>query len=804
MSTYTYNTFLNQYTDTDSTLQIVDTDGVIKFTINPYSILTTMISNNLLTFKIKSGRLISIPFSTMNESKIALILAEERIQLLINKTPNFIDKQVEKYVYINGGVTGSTGATGLGATGATGATGPAVNISGTPLNIPMFDLSGSSLTSSIISQGDGYVEIDSLTMSTSGLKFKNLKSIGLPRKSLTLDEEGNVIFHDEIILTPDNFKTINGQSIVGTGNIDTTLINPDNILPTSQIVDLVQNNGLVPGNYYMINDYQTIYTINGSNSAPLLINKKISSYVASTWAMLEGGYDYNLVVGTVVKITKLPVGYSGPLVVGATTTITVESFLYYFRFANGMENVINLEFSYDIPRFSNGIANNIVVNDANGKPVIKPGGVLNTEVHNGTTYMDMTALQNLSVPVESLILRAKSTNEFELEGKSATYAGDIIEFKLPEPGSVSVKGTILRRYNRLLNIDIKADWRVQRYRRWKIDDASILKVLNKDQTTSTVTFNAGVAQFTSVNALPENTNLFYIASTLDSKEMTLDINGKVIEFTMTVENQASAKDLPIFPLLSNHYPDNIEKIIISGNFENTVIQNNPSEVNFKTFINVSELVNTTFVSSVSIEGTFFKIEKCLFLDTISTSTIAAVKFEQVKSLAMLFISDGTGSSLTKTIIGTTTSDYGGGTLNESRWIYLLELTCSHLDEVAIGGALVQFIFNSTRINDSTLYFHTTLLSSAIGNLYDDSRLMFYHSYIRNKTILNRAKTSNVKIEIQCNIANVMDAIVRDVYINTTNYTEIEIQMNKFTKELYYMELNALNVVSVNTFATKQP
>lgn len=766
MSTYTYNTFLNQYTDTDSNLQIIDTDGVIKFTINPYSILTTMISNNLLTFKIKSGRLISIPFSTMNESKIALILAEERIQLLINKTPNFIDKQVEKYVEVN---------------------------------------VGSGLTNSMISQGNGYVEIDSLAMSTSGLKFKNLKSISLPHKPLTLDEEGNVIFHDEIILTPDNFKTVNGQSIVGTGNIDTTLINPDNILPTSQIVDLVQNNGLVPGNYYMINDYQTIYTINGSNSAPLLINKKISSYVASTWAMLEGGYDYNLVVGTVVKITKLPVGYSGPLVVGATTTITVESFLYYFRFANGMENVINLEFSYDIPRFSNGIANNIVVNDVNGKPVIKPGGVLNTEVHNGTAYMDMTALQNLSVPVESLILRAKSTNEFELEGKSATYADDIIEFKLPEPGSVSVKGTILRRYNRVLNIDIKADWRVQRYRRWKIDDASILKVLNKDQTTSTVTFNAGVAQFTSVNALPENTSLFYIASTLDSKEMTLDINGKVIEFTMTVETQSSAKDLPIFPLLSNHYPDNIEKIIISGNFENTVIQNNPSEVNFKTFINVSELVNTTFVSSASIEGTF-KIEKCLFLDTImgSTSTIAAVKFEQVKSLAMLIISDGMGSSLTKTIIGTTTSDYGGDTLNESRWIYLLELTCSHLDEVAIGGALVQFIFNSTKINDSTLYFHTTLLSSAIGNLYDDSRLMFYHSYIRNKTILNRAKTSNVKIEIQCNIANVMDATVRDVYINTTNYTEIDIQMNKFTKELYYMELNALNVVSVNTFATKQP
>ena len=147
MSTYTYNTFLNQYTDTDSNLQIIDTDGVIKFTINPYSILTTMISNNLLTFKIKSGRLISIPFSTMNESKIALILAEERIQLLINKTPNFIDKQVEKYVEVNW----SSGVTG--ATGATGATGPAV--SGEPLTIPMIDLTGSGLTNSIITISGG-------------------------------------------------------------------------------------------------------------------------------------------------------------------------------------------------------------------------------------------------------------------------------------------------------------------------------------------------------------------------------------------------------------------------------------------------------------------------------------------------------------------------------------------------------------------------------------------------------------------------------------------------------------------------
>jgi hypothetical protein len=130
MSTYTYDTFLNQYTDTDSNLQIVDTDGSIKFAINPYSILTTMISNNLLTFKIKSGRLISIPFSTMNESKIALISAEERIQLLINKTPNFIDKQIAKYGEV--GATGPSGEVGAtGPSGEVGATGPSGEVGAT-------------------------------------------------------------------------------------------------------------------------------------------------------------------------------------------------------------------------------------------------------------------------------------------------------------------------------------------------------------------------------------------------------------------------------------------------------------------------------------------------------------------------------------------------------------------------------------------------------------------------------------------------------------------------------------------------
>lgn len=808
MSTYTYDTFLNQYTDTDSTLQIVDTDGVVKFTINPYSILTTMISNNLVTFKIKSGRLISIPFSTMNESKMSLILVEERIQLLINKIPNFIDKQVEKYVYINGGVTGSTGATGLGATGATGATGPAVNISGTPLNIPMFDLSGSSLTASIISQGDGYVEIDSLTMSTSGLRFKNLKSISLPTRPLTLDEDGNVILHDDIILTSENFKTVNGQSIVGTGNIDTTLINPDNILPATQIVDLVQSNSLVPGNYYMINDYQTIYKINGSDSAIKVFNKKITSFVSNTWGVLEGGYDYNLIVNKAVTITKLPDGYSGGLVVGGTTTIKSTSSYYYFKFNNGMENVLNLEFSYDMPRFSNGIADNIIVNDANGKPVIKPGGVLNIEVHDGTAYMDMTSQQNLSVPVESLILRAKSTNEFELEGKSATYADDVIEFRLPETGSISTKGTILRRYNNKLNIDLPLDWRIQRYRRWRIDSASILKILNQDLTSSTVTFNAGIAQFTANNSTTATPNRYYIASDLDSPAITLDTNGKIIDFTLTVDTQISAIDFHVFNLDANHYPTNVEICKVSDKFDNTIIQDNLGELNYKTRVDVQELTNCTFVCSANIVGSFPIIRDSLFLDTfqITPETKASIIIKKMKVLALTIIAEGSSSVIDKMITSITMSNYGGTPNANVRWCYINKIVASSLENVVLGCALTRFYFINSKILDCTLFFHTNRFSATIGSRYQEAIVSFNNCVLFYKTILNRAKMSNAVFDACFSYPDAIPANVaqRDVYINTTNYENLTIKMNNFNKKLYYLDVNVSDVISVNTFAIVQP
>jgi hypothetical protein len=109
---YSYDKFLRPITTTDKNIQIIDNTGIVKYTINPFSIVNVMISNNLLKINMKQGRVILINFSSTNESKLAISRLQEQIDVLTEKTPLFIDKQIANYVddRINSVLLG-TGAT---------------------------------------------------------------------------------------------------------------------------------------------------------------------------------------------------------------------------------------------------------------------------------------------------------------------------------------------------------------------------------------------------------------------------------------------------------------------------------------------------------------------------------------------------------------------------------------------------------------------------------------------------------------------------------------------------------------------
>jgi hypothetical protein len=137
-------------------------------------------------------------------------------------------------------------------------------------------------------------------------------------------------------------------------------------------------------------------------------------------------------------------------------------------------------FAFQKQRYPN-VPTDSVILDGNSKIVMKKGGLINTDVHDGTAYMSMTASQNHVVQTEQLVLTAISENQFSTRAESLTYPGDIVDYRfdnsdiLDEDGNslgVQRTGFIIGRYNNDLNISMDKDWRTQRYRRYKIDSTN--------------------------------------------------------------------------------------------------------------------------------------------------------------------------------------------------------------------------------------------------------------------------------------------------------------------------------------------
>jgi hypothetical protein len=94
---YSYNNFLRQLGPNDTNIQIQDNNGLLIWTIEPYNVLNVMINNNLLKINL-NNKVIIIPFSSTNESKLALPLFQEYLDELKNRDPLLIDKKIENII----------------------------------------------------------------------------------------------------------------------------------------------------------------------------------------------------------------------------------------------------------------------------------------------------------------------------------------------------------------------------------------------------------------------------------------------------------------------------------------------------------------------------------------------------------------------------------------------------------------------------------------------------------------------------------------------------------------------------------
>jgi hypothetical protein len=94
---YKLDNFLVQVSDTDNLLKIKDTTGLIKHTINAYSITSLRAINNLVKIITKSHT-IDLDFSTTNEARIALSRIQTQVDILKERSPLFIDAEVKNFV----------------------------------------------------------------------------------------------------------------------------------------------------------------------------------------------------------------------------------------------------------------------------------------------------------------------------------------------------------------------------------------------------------------------------------------------------------------------------------------------------------------------------------------------------------------------------------------------------------------------------------------------------------------------------------------------------------------------------------
>jgi hypothetical protein len=95
---YSHDKFLKPLTPNDNTIQILEDNGTLKYTLNPFSVVDLTVNVNLLNVKLKSGKTIPLEFSNIANAQLAFTALKLQLDRLTRKTPIFIDKDVENYV----------------------------------------------------------------------------------------------------------------------------------------------------------------------------------------------------------------------------------------------------------------------------------------------------------------------------------------------------------------------------------------------------------------------------------------------------------------------------------------------------------------------------------------------------------------------------------------------------------------------------------------------------------------------------------------------------------------------------------
>lgn len=637
---------------------------------------------------------------------------------------------------------------------------------------------------------------------------------------------------DGTVIVNGNTKTIAAfeehlqfNQAVGSSNQGTVVLSLSDqflaTIPTNELITgtyqelkvLRDNSELKPGQRYIMTDYQTEYYIDGTNSAGRLREKEITA-VVSNYAVLNDNFEEDLNNGDSVTVTELPVGYTGSIQVGDVTTVNNEQSDYYFRFANGMHTIIGLKFTFAFDRYQN-IAQDVIINDANNKPIVKPGGVVNTEVHDGTAYMGQSASENYPVPIERLVLTAASQDSFELEAFSDTFDGDIVTYNMDSDKVLNDnfeviknrKGFILRRRNELLNIDLEVDWRVVRYRRYVPNEQSRINFLNRNEDVTTRVGYNNVYLFTSRNKSQADIDSFYIMKYLEETFMNVDTNGMKKEFLCETDNIQTAIDFTIFELDSNYEPINVTRCENRGQFFNTVFQSVRGELDFKLDVeNSGQMVQNTFVAnpSISLPNGNTNFRNVTSLDTFTINYSKDNIFENVQMLGYTILNGFYSTELNNVILGVSNGrlPQTGGVQTNSYWHTIEGMIRCEIKDSVLGQTTVRLSLVDTKIVLSSIFFYYSPIRDTFDSTYGLNKVhitacLFNRLGMRFLANVDKLSFTNMYFE-KSRPENVNGLFLYDV---TSAQVLKHFKKNQYTDELYWEERDVNNALTQNILAT---
>ena len=214
--------------------------------------------------------------------------------------------------------------------------------------------------------------------------------------------------------------------------------------------------------------YSAAHNLIYLSSADLI---KIGNYVHQTSILsLDPSFDPVVRQGDSTTYTDYTIWHEGNLTPYLSLTKT---YIEMTELVNNNQLVPGYKYILE-PYISTYIIHNsdgTYIADGYGKPIMQPGGVVNTEVHDGTNYGAMVSSENPAPTPEKLLLTAASPNSFVTRADSLTFPGDTVDYDFNDTyvnATTERPGWISARYNAGNNLSISEDYRHFRgNRRWK-------------------------------------------------------------------------------------------------------------------------------------------------------------------------------------------------------------------------------------------------------------------------------------------------------------------------------------------------